>query len=310
MPVKTAEKSLHIQVGYSCNNSCLFCMEAEKEKRFRLVKYFLKGRVYEVLEKNKGMKKVFFATGEPTLNPNLARYIRYAKGKKYKEIVLVSNGRKYADPKLVSALIGAGVTEFIVSLHGHDRKTHDGLTTVRGSFAETVSGLRVLSRFRRKIPVRITISHVVNKKNYKSLRNFLEFCRSYPIDSIVLNVVQPLGENMQKNFKALMPRYKDLQKVVEELYLKHRSLFVSSLTGEDYVIITDLPLCRLGKGSELGGYGKRTIIEKDGKKTIFTTAKFKEKREACGACKYARVCDGVFGHYVERFGWEEFEPIK
>ncbi len=35
----------------------------------------------------------------------------------------------------------------------------------------------------------------------------------------------------------------------------------------------------------------------------------RHKRAECGACKYNSVCEGVWGNYVRRMGWDEFTPV-
>lgn len=77
-------KTLHISAGYTCNNACLFCMESDKESRYRIVKNFIATKhMYHEIDKHKNVKKVAFSRGEPTLNPNLAEYVAYAKNSCY-----------------------------------------------------------------------------------------------------------------------------------------------------------------------------------------------------------------------------------
>jgi cyclic pyranopterin phosphate synthase len=35
----------------------------------------------------------------------------------------------------------------------------------------------------------------------------------------------------------------------------------------------------------------------------------RSKRAACSECRYDRVCEGVWGNYTRRYGWEEMRPI-
>ena len=121
MPEEKIEKNLTIPTGFICNNLCRFCVESDREARRVSVEKFTKNRVYSVLNENKNIKRVIFASGEPTLNPDLIKYIKHAKKVGFKEIVIISNGRRYAYKNFCLDLISAGVNEFIISLHGHEK---------------------------------------------------------------------------------------------------------------------------------------------------------------------------------------------
>src|SRR5690606_23612065 len=35
----------------------------------------------------------------------------------------------------------------------------------------------------------------------------------------------------------------------------------------------------------------------------------RQKREECQKCRYNPQCEGVWGNYLRRYGWGEFEPV-
>jgi cyclic pyranopterin phosphate synthase len=35
----------------------------------------------------------------------------------------------------------------------------------------------------------------------------------------------------------------------------------------------------------------------------------RDKRDACRACRYDSVCEGVWKNYVKRYGWEEMRAV-
>lgn len=240
---KDSTERLHVCVGFVCNNLCMFCIDSKKDKP-RLFEKLGCGEIYAILRDNRGMKRVCFTRGEPTLNPNLTNYVKYAQEQGYKEIEVVSNGRQYRDTNYCLDLIRAGVRKFTVSVHGHNARIHDALTRSAGSFAQTVQGLKNLSRFRRTLPIKIHVSHVVNKINYKFLHKFLEFMAQYLIDGVILNTVQPRGEYMDENSSILMPKYKDVARKMENIFEKRSELLKSNLPfSKCFVSIIDMPLC-------------------------------------------------------------------
>ena len=35
----------------------------------------------------------------------------------------------------------------------------------------------------------------------------------------------------------------------------------------------------------------------------------RQKRTECSSCKHEPSCEGVWGNYLRRFGWDEFVPV-
>src|SRR5688572_28808708 len=84
-------------------------------------------------------RRVTFTGGEVTLEEKLFDYIDYARRSGgFDHLRLQTNGRKLADPSFAKRLVDAGIDEFFVSLHGHDRATQDHISQRPGSFDEAV----------------------------------------------------------------------------------------------------------------------------------------------------------------------------
>jgi MoaA/NifB/PqqE/SkfB family radical SAM enzyme len=311
MKTKKAE-TLHVSVGYTCNNACLFCMESDKELRRQLVQNFIKtDHMYHEMDEHQNIKKIGFGRGEPTLNPELPKYIAYAKKKGFLEIAVISNGRQYKDKEFCRKLMESGVTEFIVSLHGHTPKLHEALTQRKKSFLETTQGLKNLSELRRDFKFRIIISHVVTKVNYKFIGNFLKLMQNFSIDEILLGVVRPYNCGGMKNFFfALMPRYGAVAKKMEQLIEKNRELFFSKEdTNKQYVTINDIPLCSSRRLIELMGNRRAWVSGNDVKGEEYEDELPKCKEVKCQSCLCKKNCGGIFKSYTDHYGWDEFEPI-
>ena len=137
--------NLQVLVGVECNNSCVFCVAeaGDRDEKCKFVKEFLPRNIYRVLKKNKSGKKVIFSRAEPTLNSDLINYVRYAKKQGYLDIAIISNGRMYSNMAYCLDLVESGVNEFIVSIHGHNKKVHESLTLAPGSFDKLFKDLRI-----------------------------------------------------------------------------------------------------------------------------------------------------------------------
>ena len=312
-----SHNSLQVSVGHDCNNLCMFCMEgsSEKERNYsrKIIKRFIaRDGIKQALQKGIYCDRVVFTSGEPTLNKKLPDYVKYAKKIGFQQIAIISNGRALFYKKLCAELIEKGANNFTISLHGHTAALHDALTRSPGSFIQTSKGLANLSYFRKRFPILISVSHVVNKINYRYIEEFLNYIQKYNVDSVRLNIVQPRGRNMRKMFLSLMPRYTEISIKLKKLYVEKRSLFESRQindVGRQYVTVSELPLCCADGLHDLMGSEEKIILSKKDREAKFSTAEFKMKKSSCKPCKYFGICDGVFKEYIKVYGWDEFAPI-
>ena len=304
-------ETLHVSVGYACNNACIFCMESNIPGLYDSVRRLISaGRMYRDMDTHGHMRKVSFGRGEPTLNPDLPKYVAYAKKVGFRDIAVISNGRRYADRDYCKTLIGSGVTEFIVSVHGHTKELHETLTRRKDSFAETTDGLKNLSDLKQEQSFRIVVNHVVNKTNCPFIGDFLKYMRGYSIDVIVLSVVQPIWwGNRAKLFPALMPRYSDVAKRIDGIRRRNPEWFLPDAGGE-CVSIIDLPWCCSSPLVGNIGFKEKRVSEQDERAPDSLAVAGKSKGLRCRECVYDGICDGVYDAYTSRFGWGEFVPVK
>ena len=144
-----------IPVWNKCDNRCAMCANAGsfalnagsgyllKEQALRLEKHLNGAAAYR---KNARVPGAWNLTGgEPTLNPDFLKIMAYFRRRLPDEpLVLLSNGRRFADKAFVAAFVSAALQPFTlaVSLHGPSAAVHDAVTGVEGSFRETICGLK------------------------------------------------------------------------------------------------------------------------------------------------------------------------
>lgn len=331
---------LHICVGATCNNNCIFCMEEDREDRFRRVSEQTDEDVRTILFRHAGVKEVLFTSGEPTLNPSLPKYIRWAVEAGYRIVGVISNGRRFAYRPYLLGLFACGLNNVIVSIHGHDSHTHDPLTRTRGSFEQTLQGLRNLSELRQVFDFQLQTATVVNRRNITKLEAFCELMATIDADRHVFNVMMPDGRG-ETFFKALMPRYRD----VRDAFMRLVPLLSQEFLKR--VALVDIPYCATeGLPDSIRGYVERyfhyepvgsfearaqveaVVLSSDESGRLFEKMAIegehigfskvtrtvqerfvKTKRPECASCRYDRLCRGVWRPYVERFGWDEMIPI-
>lgn len=256
--------------------------------------------------------RVVFTTKEPTLNPELGEYVKYAKQIGHARIGVISNGRMCASLSYCLSLIQQGMNMFIISIHGHNAPLHDSLTQSSGSFSQTLRGVKNLSDIKSTFFLVLWASVVLNKLNYRHVYDILKLLSRFDLDVIVLNVVQPRGEKMSKSFLSLMPRYTD---IAEEFTKLHELKGIRKLTGAEIKLL-GMPPC-VARREMAAFFGYTEVIKRishDGNIEDINCAFVKEtkslKRGKCAECLLFSRCEGVPRAYVEQFGWSEFKPLR
>jgi MoaA/NifB/PqqE/SkfB family radical SAM enzyme len=98
---------------------------------------------------------------EVTIFDDLERYISFASSLGcFRKIQIQTNGRRLGDREYLKRIIDLGVNEFFVSIYGTE-EIHDALTRVKGSYRETMDGIRNLEAY----DVNVVTNTVLSKVN-------------------------------------------------------------------------------------------------------------------------------------------------
>ena len=275
-----------------------------------------------LIKYKESVDKVFFTSGEPTLNTCLKDYIEIAAHLGYREISLTTNGRLISYKKYATDLLKSGLTEVIVSIHGHNSRVHDSLTRTKGSFHQTVKGIENISYLSAKYRIRLVLATCLNKRNLLYFGDIVKFFYKFSFFEIVFNVVQPGGLFMDKNFDRVMPKYSDVANVIESFFKENKALFYrkNDKNVRRIISIIDLPYCQSMLLAHYLGFGEKRIIEgverdigvhkQKLQVTIYDDNKHQKiKRNQCSLCIFNRSCNGVYANYISERGWEEFLPV-
>ena len=319
------KERLHISIGAVCNNNCVFCMEEDRDGRYVNNSAMTPERVRWMLEGHRGAEEVCFTSGEPTTRPELAEFCAWAKSLQYKRISVMTNGRRLSHLPYAAALAKAGMNRFYISIHGHEKKLHEGLTRTPDSFEQTVAGLDSVAKLKR-FGVELHTSTVVTDRNLPHMTAIYRFLRAHGVDQVVFNVMQANGR-ADTYFEQIFPRYTDIA-----------SQFRRALDEIDepkpQAFLVDIPLCTTEAIPDFNrGYVEKyrhfDIEEKaavpdssleqrrqegKGRGLILVTRSDlddaeRHKRDACATCKYDGQCEGAWKNYTKRYGWDEMTPI-
>jgi radical SAM protein with 4Fe4S-binding SPASM domain len=134
-----------IALTYDCQNRCTFCY-ADAPKRGRQVPTMNTAEVKVIIDRiydEAHCPTVSFTGGEPTLRPDLAELVAYAKSKGMRTN-LITNGIRCADEHYVQALADAGLDSAQVSIEGGAAAVHDAITQHPGSWARATTAVKTL----------------------------------------------------------------------------------------------------------------------------------------------------------------------
>jgi MoaA/NifB/PqqE/SkfB family radical SAM enzyme len=293
-----------------------FTNEADLEARKSRLGLFERDQVQTILQANVKSGKVLFTAGEPTLHPDLPMFVRQAKRLGYKSIGVITNGRRMSYQAYTEALVRSGLNNVVVSIHGHTARLHESLTRTPGSFQQTAGGLKVLTRLRKRYPLSISTSTVVNKRNMEHLSDIIQYLiEGFEPNQIVLNAIQPMGRS-DYFFDRLVPKYTEMAEAVTKV------LGAENITPA-LVRLVDVPPCisaKLPKGArgdvEQHQHFERETGLPDGLKTPEGVSLPIRKQDydvvqrsfgpPCEGCPLQNICDGVWRRYTTTYGWDEF----
>lgn len=176
----SAPLRMDLTLTFQCQNNCVHCYAGGPHQTAELTTSQWK----EVVKKLEEIG-VFIATftgGEPTLRPDLQELLRFAQDS---GIVtgLVTNGRKLKDDEYVKSLESAGLDFAQVTLESHKAAVHDRITGVKGSWKETVDGIKNAV----KTQIYVTTNTTLNKHNATEFLDTIDFLQELGVTAFGCN---------------------------------------------------------------------------------------------------------------------------
>jgi MoaA/NifB/PqqE/SkfB family radical SAM enzyme len=297
-----------LKVGYSCNNRCLHCsVESNRERAKRHGKPDLTtAQCIDQLQQGirRGVNQVVLTGGEPTLRSDLKEILDFCQEHDL-FVHFQSNGRRFSDEKVISAVRDIERVVFIIALHSPIPKQHDSTTRCPNSFNETVSGIKNLLKNGKQVIGKV----VITRKNQPELVGLLRLFSELGVKRVNYSFPNIDG-GMEKRFDQLIPRY---SKVKEEAL----KVLESAETENIYVDFESLPFCIIPHYpylvADLQYLVKigRSIVHLDEKPHDWDRERIskKQKFSQCRGCVYDCICEGVWKRYIEAFGEKEFQPV-
>lgn len=296
-------KCYELILNYNCNARCRFCSQGDFDKSLNAPFEAIASNIYSAYKA--GYRRLGLTGGEPLIRPDILKVIALAKSVGFRFIRVQTNGIKLADPAFCRALAKAGLTFCKFSFTTDRAAEHDALVGVPGALKKALAGLASL----RRLKIRLGTNILVNRRNYTRLPEIIKFYLERGITNFVIIYPVYIG-SMADNCKKLGVRLSDCEPYFEEAV---KVMEAAGLPGE--ILFLNTPPCFL-KGRESLAIGldlfNTVVTDPRGGRTDLDTnaAAAKVKGPPCRRCALAKKCRGADAHYIERFGWRGFVPVK
>ncbi len=156
-----------ICIAKVCNHKCIFCSRY-KEGDIRTSPSNIKKIVSTF--KNSSLN---IEGGEPMLASDLIKWVKFAKSKGVKEVILVTNGYGLDNENKVKEFIKAGFDVFNINFPSHIPQVYEILTGNKNTYSKTINAISTII----KKGAKLRLTYVINKINYKFLESYAIFVK-------------------------------------------------------------------------------------------------------------------------------------
>jgi MoaA/NifB/PqqE/SkfB family radical SAM enzyme len=283
-----------IKVGYACNEHCTFChtLDVRHIDDSAESVFFKIRRAHQL-----GHRMVVFSGGEPTIRPEIGDWASYVASLGL-DLGFVTNGRRFAYPDFVEAMLARRLRYVYLSFHGGTARVHNSLVRA-DAYAESLQAIRNLHG---RVPV-LTVNCVVTPTNIGKLRELVDLLLPLQQLTLKFSMTAPKGGG-DKLFEHVIPRVTDCAAAVADAIrygTERRGEAPGPRFGHD-----GIPLCLLpgmeNLYDDLRTNDFRTMSEVGEPDFFPVDDVIKVQPEgACGGCSRRGPCPGLFRGYVERF---------
>ena len=309
---KGDQHQIEVQLGHLCNNTCLFCVSGQMTQ-LRKVRPIELDAILGVLEeaRGRGVEKVTFLGGEPTIQRSFLPALRRAVELGFKDIVLFTNLVRGREPRFLEEVCSLGTFTWRVSIQGGDAASHDLVVGRAGAFAKIEQGLAWLSEAGQDL----TANACINEDSYRSVGGYLDLVQRYGLRQLHLDMVRPnsVGVRTEAEMAHMLARYEDIAEHLGAL------LDGFDAWNPDFEVnVGNLPFCLLPRHAHRiahGGEETLTVTTSgDGRlgRVLDKYAYQQSDRvfaDGCDACVFRPHCRGVAGPYAALYGTEALVAV-
>jgi radical SAM additional 4Fe4S-binding domain len=207
----SAPLRMDLALTFRCQNDCVHCYAGGPHETPELTTAEWKCVIDKLSEI--GVFTLTFTGGEPTLREDLPELLLYAQSKGM-VTGLISNGRRLKDKAYVDALEKSSLDFVQITLESHKPAVHDKMTNEKGSWKETIAGIRNAVQSKIYVSTNTTLS----QHNAADFLTTIDYIKGLGVDAFGCNSLIYSGKapNASEEFalpiedlKTLLPKIRD-----------------------------------------------------------------------------------------------------
>jgi radical SAM protein with 4Fe4S-binding SPASM domain len=176
----SAPLRMDMALTFRCQNNCVHCYAGGPHETVEMNTAQWK----EVINKlgDIGIFILTFTGGEPTLREDLPELLQYAQNKGM-VTGLITNGRRLKDKAYVETLEKAGLDFVQITLESHKAQIHDLMTDSKGSWLETIAGIKNAVNSQ----IYVTTNSTLSKHNASEFLETIDFIKELKVAAFGCN---------------------------------------------------------------------------------------------------------------------------
>jgi hypothetical protein len=279
-----------VRTGFNCNQDCGLCWQGREWGKVQ------PDQIIAWIEdlRAAGAQTLIISGGEPTLDPELVRYIRRARELDYAKVTLETNAIQMAKAGYAQKLKDAGLERAFVSLHSGDAATSDLVTRAPGTHKRTILGIQALL----DVGVSIALNALITTESIATIAGLPDYVRQTFGDHPLLEslVISDLGATFEEDLVPKLVPAPEATRAVLPVLIERAAALKLPLNGLGGPC--GPPPCMFGADS------RAMTLE-----PIPGPVPFRRYVPACDGCAVKFACFGVRDRQLELFGEEMVQPI-
>lgn len=175
--------AITMEVSSACNLNCVFCPVGNKKVAPKLMSIGDHKKIIDLLPKSVKILRYAYR-GDPTMNPDFVKMIKYASQKGFKTDV--STNGMIID-RYVDQLVDSGLDRIIFAIDGATQEVQSKYR-INSDLEKIKSNIRLLVDARKngnkKYPREIVIQTVVSRNNENQINEMIEMSKDLGVDKI------------------------------------------------------------------------------------------------------------------------------
>ncbi len=206
---------VHWDITELCNSRCKHCTRWKLKNSKNDLSTKEAMRVMREL-KEVGVRSISFSGNEPLMRRNIYDLVKYANSLKI--FTSINTNGILLNKKNTETLIRNGIGTFIFSLDSSNKKDHDFIRGVSGSFDKIFECVSLIKKIRKEDgkKVDIQVTTVANRKNVKQLYDIVKLCKEKGFDKIIIQPIHHIKKYFESE-ESLLLRKEDVAEMQKQI---------------------------------------------------------------------------------------------